>query len=89
MAVWWLTVILVLGSAGYAFCRIGVLVIDWGMKVTQLYSVRHLLTATCSLIGVALLAIGANAVLDPAHLGSRKCGVRPGNTPALSSSRSS
>src|SRR6266446_2435590 len=34
------------------------------MKVTQLYSVRHLLTATCSLIGVALLAIGANAALD-------------------------
>jgi len=30
--------------------------------VTQLYSVRHLLTATCSLIGLALLAIGANAV---------------------------
>ncbi len=34
------------------------------MKVTQLYIVRHLLTATCSLIGVALLAIGANAALD-------------------------
>src|SRR5260370_42707216 len=34
------------------------------MKVTQLYSVRHLLTAICSLIGVALLAIGANAALD-------------------------
>jgi uncharacterized caspase-like protein len=33
------------------------------MKVTQLYSVRHLLTAVCSL-GVALLAIGANAALD-------------------------
>jgi uncharacterized caspase-like protein len=34
------------------------------MKVTQLYSVRHLLTATCSLVGVALLAIGANAALE-------------------------
>ena len=34
------------------------------MKVTQLYSVRHLLTATCSLIGLALLAIGANAAMD-------------------------
>jgi len=34
------------------------------MKVTQLYSVRHLLTAICSLIGVALLAIGAHAALD-------------------------
>ena len=30
----------------------------------QQYSVRHLLTAVCSLIGVALLAIGANAALD-------------------------
>lgn len=34
------------------------------MKVTQLYSVRRLLTATCSLIEVALLVIGANAALD-------------------------
>jgi uncharacterized caspase-like protein len=34
------------------------------MKVTQLYSVRHLLTAICCLIGLALLAIGANAALD-------------------------
>ena len=34
------------------------------MKVTQLCGVRHLLTATCSLIGVALLAIGANAAFD-------------------------
>ena len=34
------------------------------MKVTQLYIVRHLLTAICSLIGVALLAIGAHAALD-------------------------
>jgi uncharacterized caspase-like protein len=34
------------------------------MKVTQLYIVRHLLTVICSLIGVALLAIGANAALD-------------------------
>src|SRR6476620_7329279 len=33
------------------------------MKVTQLYSARHLLTATCSLVGVALLAIGANTAL--------------------------
>src|SRR3954453_9811471 len=33
------------------------------MKVTQLYSVRHLLTATYSLIGAALLAIGANTAL--------------------------
>jgi Caspase domain len=34
------------------------------MKDTQLYNVRHMLTAICSLIGVALLAIGANAALD-------------------------
>jgi uncharacterized caspase-like protein len=34
------------------------------MKVTQLYIVRHLLAVICSLIGVALLAIGANAALD-------------------------
>jgi uncharacterized caspase-like protein len=34
------------------------------MKVTQLYCVRHLPTVTCSLVGVALLAIGANAALD-------------------------
>src|SRR3954451_21360834 len=34
------------------------------MKVTQLYSVRHLLTATYGLVGVALLAIGANTALN-------------------------
>ena len=34
------------------------------MNVTQLYCVRHLPTVTCSLVGVALLAIGANAALD-------------------------
>ena len=34
------------------------------MKVTQLYIVRHVLIVTCSLIGVTLLAIGANAALD-------------------------
>jgi uncharacterized caspase-like protein len=34
------------------------------MKVTQLYIVRHLLAAICSLIGVALLAIAANVALD-------------------------
>ena len=34
------------------------------MKVTEYYTVRHLLTATCSLACVALLAIGANAGLD-------------------------
>ena len=34
------------------------------MKDTQLYIVRHLLIVTCSLIGVTLLAIGANAALD-------------------------
>src|SRR6267142_2772598 len=34
------------------------------MKVTQLYIVRHLLAVICSLISVALLAIGANAALD-------------------------
>ena len=32
------------------------------MKATQLYIVRHLLAVTCSLVGVALLAIGANAL---------------------------
>ena len=44
----------------------GLLAIEWGdeMKVTQLYIVRHLLAVICSLIGVALLAIGANAALD-------------------------
>jgi len=31
------------------------------MRVTQLYCVRHLPTVTCSLVGAALLAIGANA----------------------------
>jgi uncharacterized caspase-like protein len=34
------------------------------MKMTRLYGFRHLLTAICGLIGVALLAIGANAALD-------------------------
>ena len=34
------------------------------MKKTQLYIIRHSLTVTCSLIGVALLAIGASAALD-------------------------
>jgi len=34
------------------------------MKVTQPYIVRHLLAVICSLIGVALPAIGANAALD-------------------------
>src|SRR5262245_27665617 len=34
------------------------------MKVTQLYCVRHLPTVTCSLVALALLAIGANAALD-------------------------
>jgi uncharacterized caspase-like protein len=34
------------------------------MKVTQLYSVRYSLAAFCSLAGVALLAIGANAASD-------------------------
>src|SRR5215813_15510341 len=32
------------------------------MKVTQLYIVRHLPAVTCGLVGVALLAIGANAL---------------------------
>ena len=32
------------------------------MKVTQLYIIRHLPAVTCSLVGVALLAIGANAL---------------------------
>lgn len=34
------------------------------MKVTQLYCVRHLPTVTCSIIGAALLTIGANATLN-------------------------
>jgi uncharacterized caspase-like protein len=34
------------------------------MKVTQLDIVRHLLIVICSLIGLGLLAIGANAALD-------------------------
>ncbi len=57
----WLAVIFVLGlsDAHFAGWELG----D-EMKVTQLYDVRHLLTAVCSLIGVALLAIGANAAWD-------------------------
>lgn len=35
------------------------------MKVMQLYWVRHLPIITCSLVAVALLAISANAALDP------------------------
>ena len=42
------------------------------MKVTQLYIVRHLVTAICSLVGVALLAIGANAALDLRTSGATK-----------------
>ena len=34
------------------------------MKVTQLYCVRHLPTVTCSLVGAALLTIGANAAFN-------------------------
>ncbi len=34
------------------------------MKATEYYAVRHLLAAICSLVCVALLAIGANAALD-------------------------
>jgi uncharacterized caspase-like protein len=34
------------------------------MKVTQLHCVRHLPTVTCSIIGAALLTIGANATLN-------------------------
>ena len=34
------------------------------MKVTQLNSVRHSITTICSLIGLTLLAIGANADLN-------------------------
>lgn len=34
------------------------------MKVTQLYCVRHLPTVTCSIIGAALLTIGANAAFN-------------------------
>jgi uncharacterized caspase-like protein len=34
------------------------------MKVTQLYCVRHLPAVTCSLVGAALLTIGANAALN-------------------------
>ena len=44
--------------------QMGVLAIEWGVKVTQLNIVRHLLAAICGLIGVALLAIGANAAWD-------------------------
>lgn len=35
------------------------------MKVTQLYRVRHLPIITCTLVAVTLLAISANAALDP------------------------
>jgi uncharacterized caspase-like protein len=34
------------------------------MKVTQLYTPRHLLAGICGLIGMVLLAIGAHAALD-------------------------
>jgi uncharacterized caspase-like protein len=34
------------------------------MNVTQFYIARHLLAASCGLIGMALLAIGAHATLD-------------------------
>jgi uncharacterized caspase-like protein len=47
-------------SAGWEFSQLS----GGEMKVTQLYIVRHLLAVICSLIGVALLAIGANAALD-------------------------
>ena len=40
--------------------------------MTQLYIVRHLVTAICSLVGVALLAIGANAALDLRTSGATK-----------------
>ena len=58
------------------------------MKVTQLYIVRHLLTAICSLIGVALLAIGANAALD-LHTSKAAKVVSTQETASATSSRSS
>ena len=42
------------------------------MNVTQLYIARHLLAATCGLIGMALLAIGAHATLDLRTLDAAK-----------------
>jgi uncharacterized caspase-like protein len=53
------------------------------MKVTQLYCVRHLPTVTCSLLGVALLAIGANAALDPRAPESAKVVSAPERAGAL------
>jgi uncharacterized caspase-like protein len=59
-------VIFVRAHAGNAFAGWEFSQLSGGgeMKVTQLYIVRHLLAVICSLIGVALLAIGANAALD-------------------------
>src|SRR5262245_42582417 len=53
------------------------------MKVTQLYCVRHLPTVTCSLVGVALLAIGANAALDLHASEAAKVVSAPERTGAL------
>ena len=53
------------------------------MKVTQLYCVRHLPTVTCSLVGVALLAIGANAALDLHASGAVKVVSAPERAGAL------
>jgi uncharacterized caspase-like protein len=53
------------------------------MKVTQLYCVRQLPTVTCSLVGVALLAIGANAALDLHPSEAAKVVSAPENAGAL------
>src|SRR5689334_12950930 len=53
------------------------------MKVTQLYCVRHLPTVTCSLVAVALLAIGANAALDLHASEAAKVVSAPERTGAL------
>jgi uncharacterized caspase-like protein len=53
------------------------------MKMTRLYCGRHLPTVTCSLVGVALLAIGANAALDRHASEAAKVVSAPERTGAL------
>ena len=53
------------------------------MKVTQLHCVRHLPTVTCSLVGAALLTIGAHAALNCRAPDAEKVVSAPERTGAL------
>ena len=53
------------------------------MKVTQLHCVRHLPTVTCSLVGAALLTIGAHAALNCRAPDAEKVVSVPERTGAL------